>query len=147
MCLENKITVVIPNRLGSEKKAMEKAAQMARDMGFSEDRVNDLKTAIAEACINAMEHGNKMDDSTFIGITLTPGSSTLEVAVRDEGKGIQKIITPSIQDKVEGSDPSMRGWGVFLIKELMDDVQFLSHQGGGNTVRMVIHLEKGFENR
>jgi serine/threonine-protein kinase RsbW len=139
---KNKITVVIPSRMGYEKKAMEKAAEVAREMGFSEDRINDLKTAVAEACINAMEHGNDLDDRTCIGITLTPGSSTLEVSISDDGSGVKDVPTPSIQEKMEGHDPSKRGWGVFLIKSLMDDVQFLSDQGGGNTVRMVIHLEQ-----
>lgn len=141
MTRDNKLTVVIPSQLGYEKKAMEKAAQVARDMGFSEDRVNDLKTAVAEACINAMEHGNDLDDSTCIGITLTPGSSTLEVSISDEGNGLKDVTAPSMEDKIEGKDPSKRGWGVFLINSLMDDVQFLSDQGGGNTVKMVIHLE------
>lgn len=138
----NKITVVIPSQLGYEKKAMEKAAKIAREMGFSEDRVNDLKTAVAEACINAIEHGNDLDDSTCIGVTLTTGASALEVSVSDEGSGIKTLPTPSIKDKIEGQDPSKRGWGVFLINSLMDEVQFLSDQGGGNTVRMVIHLEQ-----
>jgi serine/threonine-protein kinase RsbW len=137
----NKITVVIPSQLGYEKKAMEKAAQVAREMGFTEDRINDLKTAVAEACINAIEHGNELDDRTCIGITLTPGSSTLEVSVSDEGNGVKEVTAPSMENKIEGKDTSKRGWGVFLIKSLMDDVQFLSDQGGGNTVKMVIHLE------
>ena len=142
MVEKNKITVVIPSQLGYEKKAMEKAAQVARDMGFSEDRINDLKTAVAEACINAIEHGNILDDKTCIGITLKPGSSTLEVSISDDGKGVPDVPSPSMEDKMDGSDPSKRGWGVFLIKSLMDDVQFLSDQDGGNTVRMVIHLEQ-----
>ena len=150
MLEDKKITVVIPTQLGYEKRAMEKAAQVAREMGFSEDRINDLKTAVAEACINAMEHGNELDEKTCIGVTLSPGPSTLEISVSDEGKGAQDVSAassvpapaPSIDEKIEGIDPSKRGWGLFLIKSLMDDVQFLSNQGGGNTVRMVIHLEK-----
>ena len=142
MSNKDKITVVIPSRLGSEKRAMEKAAEVARQMGFSENRINDLKTAVSEACINAMEHGNEFDHATFLGVTLTPGPSALEVAVRDEGNGISDVPIPSIDAKIEGIDENNRGWGMFLINNLMDEVQFLSNQGGGNTVRMVIHLEK-----
>ncbi len=139
---ESKITVVIPSHLGSEKKAMEKAAEVARQMGFSEDRIEDLKTAVAAACVNAIEHGNKFESSTFIGVTLTPGPSTLEVTVRDEGEGVQDVPSPSIDAKLEDPEKSNRGWGMFLIKSLMDEVQFQSDDKGGNTVRMVIHLEK-----
>lgn len=52
----------LPTRLGVEKVAMSTAASVAGIMGFSADRVEDLKTAVAEACINAIEHGNKLDD-------------------------------------------------------------------------------------
>jgi serine/threonine-protein kinase RsbW len=137
-----KVTVVIPSRLGSEKIAMEKAAEVARKMGFSDDRVSDLKTAVAEACINAMEHGNRFDSSTSLGVTLTTGPSALEVAVRDEGEGISDVSVPSMEAKVEGQDESKRGWGIFLIDNLMDEVHYESSDGGGSVVRMIIHLEK-----
>jgi hypothetical protein len=52
----------LPSRLGFEKVAMNTAASVAQIMGFSDDRVNDLKTAVAEACINAIEHGNRMNE-------------------------------------------------------------------------------------
>ena len=142
MCIRDRKTVIIPSRLGAEKKAMETAAELAEEMGFSPDRIADLKTAVSEACINAMEHGNKLNKDTMVGITLTPGPSKLEVSVRDDGKGIHAVPVPSINNKIEGKDPSKRGWGLFLIRNLMDEVQFLTDQDGGNTVRMVIHLEK-----
>ena len=56
-----KVELHIPSVPGAEKVAMERAAEVARGMGFSDDRIEDLKTAVSEACINAMEHGNRMD--------------------------------------------------------------------------------------
>ena len=64
MINENSVEVRLPSRLGFEKIAMGTAASMAKLMGFSEDRIQDLKTAVAEACINAIEHGNQMKAST-----------------------------------------------------------------------------------
>ena len=52
------VEVRLPSQLGYEKVAMSTAAAVAKLMGFREDRVEDLKTAVAEACINAIEHGN-----------------------------------------------------------------------------------------
>ena len=43
----------LPSRLGFEKVAMSTAASLAALMGFEPDRIEDLKTAISEACINA----------------------------------------------------------------------------------------------
>ena len=52
----NSVEVRLPSELGFEKVAMCTAAGMAQMMGFSPDRIEDLKTAVAEACINAIEH-------------------------------------------------------------------------------------------
>ena len=55
--------------------------------------------------------------------------------------GIEQVETPNIDEKMKGSEKA-RGWGVFLIESLMDEVTFESKPGGGNVVKMVIHLEK-----
>ena len=141
MIADNKIELHIPSVMGYEKIAMETAASMAKRMGFSDDRIEDLKTAVAEACLNAMEHGNKMDTSTRVGITFTVEGARLQVAVKDEGKGVGKISSPSIESKIEGKDKT-RGWGIFLIKSLMNEVKFEPSPEGGNVVKMIIYLEK-----
>jgi serine/threonine-protein kinase RsbW len=141
MTSDNKIELHIPSVMGFEKIAMECAASTAEKMGFTQDRIEDLKTAVAEACLNAIEHGNKMDTSTKVGITLTVEESRLQVSVRDEGKGIGRIPTPSIESKVEGEDKP-RGWGIFLIKSLMNEVSFEATPEGGNIIKMIIYLEK-----
>jgi serine/threonine-protein kinase RsbW len=141
MIPDNKIELHIPSVMGYEKIAMETAASMAKRMGFTEDRIEDLKTAVAEACLNAIEHGNKMDGSTKVGITLTAEESRLQVTVKDEGKGVGQVSSPSIESKIEGKDKT-RGWGIFLIKSLMNEVKFEPSPEGGNVVKMIIYLEK-----
>jgi serine/threonine-protein kinase RsbW len=141
MTADKNIELHIPSVMGYEKVAMECAASMAKKMGFTEDRIEDLKTAVAEACLNAIEHGNKMDTGTRVGITLTAEESRLQVTVKDEGKGIGKISSPSIESKMEGKDKT-RGWGIFLIKSLMNEVKFEPSPEGGNVVKMIIYLEK-----
>jgi len=141
MTPDNKIELHIPSVMGFEKVAMECAASTAKNMGFTEDRVEDLKTAVAEACLNAIEHGNKMDTSTKVGITLTIEESKLQVVVKDEGKGFKEIPSPSIEHKMEGKDKP-RGWGIFLIKNLVNEVIFEPNPEGGNIVRMIIYLDK-----
>lgn len=127
--------------MGFEKVAMECAATTAKNMGFTEDRVEDLKTAVAEACLNAIEHGNQLDKSTRVGITLTVEESKLQVSVKDEGKGVADIPTPSIENKIAGKEKP-RGWGIFLIKQLVNEVAFEPNPEGGNVVRMIIYLDK-----
>jgi len=141
MDTDKNIELHIPSVMGYEKIAMECAASMAKKMGFTEHRIEDLKTAVAEACLNAIEHGNKLDTSTKVGITLTVEKTKLQVAVKDEGKGIGEIQTPHIEDKMKGKDKT-RGWGIFLIKSLINEVTFEASPEGGNITKMVIYLEK-----
>jgi serine/threonine-protein kinase RsbW len=141
MNADEKIELHIPSVLGFEKVAMECAASVAKKMGFTEDRIEDLKTAVAEACLNAIEHGNRMDRNTKVGITLTVEESKLQVSVKDQGKGIDQILTPCIENKIEGKDKP-RGWGIFLIKSLMNEVTFEPSPEGGNITKMIIYLEK-----
>jgi serine/threonine-protein kinase RsbW len=140
--MKAKMELRIPSVLGFEKLAMDFAASAARLLKFSDDRIEDLKTAVSEACINAIEHGNRLDASVKVGVSLTLDRSGVQVDVHDEeGQKIGQVPTPNIDAKVEGREPP-RGWGIFLIKNLVDEVQFESRPEGGNVVKMIIHLEK-----
>lgn len=140
MTAEKKFELHLPSTLGAEKLAMEFAATVAKSMNFPADRVEDLKTAVAEACTNAIEHGNKLDATTKVGISLTVDKGRLQVAVQDKGGGIGKRRTPDIDSQIEGkTEPG--GWGIQLIENLMDEVSFESTPEG-TLVKMIIHLEK-----
>ena len=141
MEVEKKLELHIPNAFGYEKVAMNFAASAAKDMGLAEERIDDLKTAVSEACLNAIEHGNKMDASMKVGVVLNVEELNLQVTVQDVGDEIGPVETPNIEDKIEGKS-NRRGWGIFLIKNLVDEVKFESAPEGGNLVRMIIHLDR-----
>jgi serine/threonine-protein kinase RsbW len=137
---ENSIELRLPSKLGYEKVAMNTAASVAKLMGFSEERVEDLKTAVAEACINAMEHGNKLDESLCVGVTLSILADTLEVKISDTGEGPQHAMhAPDIDKKMLGEEDP-RGMGMFLIQALVDEAEWVSSPPAGSYARMVIHL-------
>lgn len=135
------VELQLPNILGSEKVAIEKAASVAKEMGFSKDRIEDLKTAVAEACINAIEHGNKFDQDSKVGITLHVGENALQVVVSDEGNGIDPKKIPK-KRVTENGFPQRRGYGVYLISNLVNEFSFENIPGEGNNVKMLIHLNK-----
>src|ERR1700683_1857590 len=118
--------IQIPSRLGSVKLAMSRAAELARSMGFDEERIEDLKTAVAEACINAMEHGNKLDETLPVGVILCKGPDSLEVRVVDTGTGPPaQSAAPDIDRKMH-EEETPRGMGMFLIESLVDEVEWVS---------------------
>jgi serine/threonine-protein kinase RsbW len=139
---EKSFELHMPSVLGFEKVAIDFAASVGKIMRLPAERIEDLKTAVAEACINAIEHGNKMKPSAKVSISFTIEESKLRVAVRDEGMGIGQSTPPSIEHTMSGRKDRPRGWGIYLIKNLMDEVEFETRPGGWNVVRMAIRLEE-----
>jgi serine/threonine-protein kinase RsbW len=140
------VEVRLPSRMGFEKVAMATASSVAKLMGFREDRIEDLKTAIAEACINAIEHGNRLNEVLSVGVVLSVSADSLEVKVMDDGKGMRKqpgkVATPDIDRKMHG-DEGPRGMGMFLIQALVDEAEWVAAMDGhGSYVRLVIRLDK-----
>ena len=142
--VERMIELRLPSRLGYEKVAMDTASSLARRMGFAADRVEALRTAIAEAVTNAIEHGNAQDSGMRVLVMLTARPDELVVSVADQGRKQldqdQTTLSPRIEDAFDRQDKG--GWGIWLIRELMDEVEFSTAPSGGNQVRMVIHLER-----
>lgn len=141
---ERVVELRLPSRLGYEKVAMDTAASLARRMGFDGDRVEALRTAIAEAVTNAIEHGNEHDQATKVTVLVTLRPGELVVSVADQGRKTldhdHTTLSPRIEDTFAKSDKG--GWGIWLIRSLMDEVEFSTAPSGGNQIRMVIHLEQ-----
>jgi serine/threonine-protein kinase RsbW len=143
------VEVRLPSRMGFEKVAMSTAASVAKLMGFREDRIEDLKTAVAEACINAIEHGNRQNEKLSVGVVLSVGADSLEVKVLDDGKGMDRkpglVSKPDIDRKMHG-DEGPRGMGMFLIQALVDEAEWVvGADGNSSYVRLVIRLDKDAE--
>jgi serine phosphatase RsbU (regulator of sigma subunit)/anti-sigma regulatory factor (Ser/Thr protein kinase) len=129
------VELFLPSTLGYEKVARNAAAAIAREMGFSEDRIEDLMTAVAEACMNAIEHGNLQDNSTSVTVLMSSTSGRLDVRVSDHGRrSIPDPLPPP------GNAEQSRGWGIFFIQSLMDEVEISQLPEGGNMVKMTIYL-------
>lgn len=134
------IELQLPSRLGFEKIPMNTAASVAKIMGFADERIEDLKTAVAEACINAIEHGNKMNETLLVVVTLSILPDSLEVRVLDTGPGPKfPVEVPDIDKKMHEEQRS-RGMGMFLIEALVDEAEWVSSPSSGSYARLVIRL-------
>ena len=136
------VEVRLPSRLGFEKVAMSTAAAVAKLMGFREERIDDLKTAIAEACINAIEHGNRLNEGLSVGVVLSASDDSLEVKVIDDGTGLKKLPPKPAMDKKIHGEEDPRGMGMFLIQALVDEAEWVAGSNGKSSyVRLVIRLD------
>jgi len=143
MLNENTIEVSLPNKLGYERIAMACSASFAKIVGFLPERVEDLKTAVSEACLNAMEHGNKNHPDRRVLVSMNYKDHVFSVSVMDQGEGMgntpEKPAEPDIEKKIEALE-TPRGLGMFLIKQLVDQVEYNKMTDEGHMVRMVLKL-------
>lgn len=122
---------------GNERLVMERVASIATELGMGADRLERLKTAVSEASMNAIEHGNGFDASLPIDVTVFNKAGRLVVRIEDHGNGpeIPDGELPDIDAKLAGLQ-SPRGWGLFLIEEMVDALRH--HRNDG---RHVMELE------
>jgi serine phosphatase RsbU (regulator of sigma subunit)/anti-sigma regulatory factor (Ser/Thr protein kinase) len=130
----------LPSGPGNERLAMESVARIAREARLSERRLERLKTAVAEATMNAMEHGNKYRVDQPVVVQVRATTQSLAVRITDRGgQPIQRSETPDLAAKLAGLQ-SPRGWGLFLIEQLVDEVRVTSDDDH-HTIELIMHLE------
>ncbi len=140
MLNERTIEVSLPNKLGYERIAMDCSASFASIFGFASERIEDLKTAVAEACCNAIQHGNKGRPDTKVLVTMKFNDDFMSVFVEDEGDGRSDFPEDTdVLRKIEQLEPP-RGLGMYLIKRLVDQVEFNEVSKVGHGVSMVVKL-------
>ena len=134
------IDITLPNQVGYERIAMASAATFAKMVGLAPERIEDLKTIVAEAAINAMQHGNKEDPDARVTVSMKLKDNTIHVTVMDQGEGFSEFMPdPDIERIVNEQDPPV-GFGTFLIRQLADQVEIDKTAEGANIVRMTIKL-------
>jgi anti-sigma regulatory factor (Ser/Thr protein kinase) len=131
----------IPSEPGNERRAVEEVARAVSGLGLPERTLERLKTAVAEATLNAMEHGNRYRAELPVLIEVSVSEADLSVKVTDEGSGPPAFhsVTPDIEAKLEG-EQSLRGWGLYLIRNLVDDMNVTGDEHH-HTVELILHLD------
>ncbi|MDQ1559180.1 MAG: serine/threonine-protein kinase RsbW [Pyrinomonadaceae bacterium] len=132
--------MVIPMGSDTELIAAHTVEQIARRLDFPAEAINQIKTALIEACINAAEHSLSPDRKIYQRFRLE--SDKLVVTVSSRG-----LIVPSPTNAgTNGSDAreennGRRGWGLKLIRTLMDEVEF-ERVDDGTRLRMTKYLRR-----
>jgi serine/threonine-protein kinase RsbW len=132
-----------PSELGYEKVAREAVAAFARRLGCDRERVEDIKTALGEACINAIEHGNSRAPGLRVDVWCTGDDDRLTIEVRDHGLQRYHGAGPAanIDLKLRGLAPR-RGMGLMMIEQLVDEAGFADSPEGGNRFLLVVYYRK-----
>jgi anti-sigma regulatory factor (Ser/Thr protein kinase) len=131
----------LPSEPGNERQAMDRVAQAAQGLHLLDLRLERLKTAVAEATMNAMEHGNRYRPDVPVTIHVLVSDQALAVRITDQGGGqpIPEPQTPDLPAKLAGQQ-SPRGWGLFLIRNMVDDMR-ITTDSTHHTIELIFHLK------
>jgi anti-sigma regulatory factor (Ser/Thr protein kinase) len=131
----------VPSEPGNERRAMEEVAGAVIELGLPQRTLERLKTAVAEATMNSMEHGNHYRAELPVLIEVSASEADLSVKITDEGSGPPAFDTetPDLEAKLEGVQ-TPRGWGLFLIKSMVDEMRVTGDENH-HTVELILHLD------
>jgi anti-sigma regulatory factor (Ser/Thr protein kinase) len=131
----------VPSQPGNERMVMERVAGVVKALNLPARQLEQLKTAVAEATMNAMEHGNHYQVDVPVAIQVLTSQTALAIRIRDQGgsETIPDATAPDLEAKLaELQTP--RGWGLFLIKNMVDDMNVTSDETH-HTIELIVYLE------
>ncbi len=130
------VTLVLPMIQDMEIAASTTAASLAESMRMSPDRIDEVRMAVVEAFINAFEHSRAEDHKVYMKFALLGSGEPekLQIIIQDNGTGFapESLEEPSIEKKLKAA--SKRGWGLKIIRGLMDEVEIHSNSQGTTVV-------------
>jgi anti-sigma regulatory factor (Ser/Thr protein kinase) len=143
------MTQVAPRRLdtftlasepGNERLALARVAGTIQDLDLDDRKLERLKTAVAEATMNAIEHGNGNRPEIPVEVEVTQDGDEIIIAITDQG-GLAAVHEggqeePDLARKLDG-EQSPRGWGLFLIRNMVDAMEVTTN-GQRHTIRLTM---------
>ena len=126
---------------GNERGATEDVAEAVGGLGLAPARLERLKTAVAEATMNAMEHGNGYRAEVPVVIEVLASGEELSVRITDKGGAPvprPEAQAPDLEAKLEGLQ-TPRGWGLFLIQNMVDEMRVTGDEEH-HTIELVLRL-------
>jgi anti-sigma regulatory factor (Ser/Thr protein kinase) len=132
----------VPSEPGNERLAIDHVAKAVAGLELAGPRLERLKTAVGEATMNAIEHGNHNRPELPVDIRVVVDDTDLKVRITDQGgeRPIPEVETPDLEAKLAGLQ-TPRGWGLFLIQEMVDDLRTAVDEHH-HTIELVMHLKE-----
>ena len=127
----------IPSQTDNLEIIRDFVAGIARKVGFGAEDTNKIELALDEACTNVIEHAYQHDESKDIDIAVKIDTNKFTIMVTDRGRSfnVEEIELPDMESYL--AELRVGGLGIYLIKTLMDEVDYKSKSDGKNQVTMV----------
>ncbi len=128
----------MPSKIESVDEAAVNAEAFAREIGLSDEVISAIDLAVRESVANAVKHGNKLDATKNVDVTLIHSGKSFDIAVRDYGPGFVPTEIPDPTDPANLLNAS--GRGILFMRSFMDTVEWSEHPQGGMVVSMTKRL-------
>jgi anti-sigma regulatory factor (Ser/Thr protein kinase) len=132
------LRLVLPNRADNVALVRQALTGLGELLGLDEGLVNDIKTAVSEACNNVVLHAYDGEEGP-LEVYVCPDDTRLDIVVADRGTGIKP--------RPPEPEAGVQGVGLSLIQALTDRVEFSGAAGEGTEVKMQFHADRGFDLR
>ena len=132
----------IPGQTDNLEIIRDFVAGVAQKVGFDLGESNKIELAVDEACTNVIEHAYQHDESKDIDIAIKIDYNKFTVVVTDRGRSfkLEEVELPDMNSYL--AELRVGGLGIYLMKTLMDEVDYKSKPGGKNEVTMVKYFLK-----
>ena len=139
--LERGTTLRMKALLKNVPRALECVGKWAEEAGFDERALYEIQLAVDEACANVVDHAYQEVEAGDIEVSCQLDDQVLTVRVRDWGQGFDLgcVADPDLKAPLE--ERCLGGLGLFLVKQMMDHVEFISDPEQGNELIMRKRLE------
>ena len=127
--------------LNNLEKISDYVTDYAKQAGLNETQVYAVQLAVDEASTNIIEHGYGQECPNRIDITCDVQEDGLKVVIYDDAAPFDPETVPKPEINVSLDEIKPRGLGIFLMRQMMDEVNYQSSQDKGNTLTMVKHRE------
>jgi serine phosphatase RsbU (regulator of sigma subunit)/anti-sigma regulatory factor (Ser/Thr protein kinase) len=127
---------------GNERLAIDQVAEAVAGLGLDGPRLERLKTAVGEATMNAIEHGNGNRPELAVAVSVVADDADVKVRITDQGgeRPLPEVETPDLEAKLAGLQ-TPRGWGLFLIQNMVDALNTAVDEHH-HTIELVMHLKE-----
>ena len=133
-------TKIILSRTDNLLVIREFVSEEARAFGFSDEDAANIILAVDEACTNIIKHAYQYATDKEIEVTVLRKNRSFEIRIFDTGRSFDPttIRQPDLKEHI--GHRKRGGLGVYLMKKLMDRVEYDFHKGKRNEVRLIKNL-------
>lgn len=133
-------TIVFDANFDNLDEIREIVAEAARRVGFSDKEIYAIQLAADEASSNIIEHAYAGVTGGKLEIDLSTSDNKLKIIMRDHGKPFDPSSVPEPNVKADLSERKIGGLGMYLMRQLMDEVSYDSSPETGNILTMIKRL-------